>query len=142
MRFSTNIKIDAAPQMVWDVLTDLPNWASWNTTITGTQGTISLHAKVKVSVTANPGRAFPVKVTALNAPRQMVWTGGMPLGTFVGTRTFELEPQAGGTHFTMTEVYTGLLAALITRSIPDLQPSFDEFATCLKAHAEQRNRTS
>ena len=29
-----------------------------------------------------------------------------------------------------------VLAGMITRSIPDLQPAFDEFAACLKARAE------
>jgi len=36
----------------------------------------------------------------------------------------------------MDEVYTGPMAPMVTRSIPDLQPSFDEFAACLKATAE------
>jgi len=38
--------------------------------------------------------------------------------------------------FSMNEVFTGLMAPLFTRSIPDLQPSFDEFANCLKYHSE------
>ena len=41
--------------------------------------------------------------------------------------------------FEMQEEFTGLLAPLITRSIPDLQPVFDEFARCLKAAAERRS---
>jgi hypothetical protein len=31
---------------------------------------------------------------------------------------------------------------MLTRSIPDLQPSFDEFASCLKAHAEGTARSA
>jgi hypothetical protein len=62
----------------------------------------------------------------------------MPLGLFTGTRTFELRPAADGVvEFTMTESYSGLVAPLITKSIPDLQPAFDEFAACLKARAER-----
>lgn len=37
----------------------------------------------------------------------------------------------------MDEAFSGLLAPLITRSIPDLQPAFDTFATDLKRRAEQ-----
>ena len=85
-----------------------------------------MHAKI------NPGRAFPVKVTALNA-RQMVWTGGMPLGLFKGERVFTLD----GGEFSMREEYTGLLAPLIGKSIPDLQPAFDDFARDLKRAAEE-----
>jgi len=36
----------------------------------------------------------------------------------------------------MIEVYGGLLAPLIERSIPNLQPAFDEFAAALKTRAE------
>jgi hypothetical protein len=141
MKFSSEARISATPESVWNILTDLPTWTSWNTTITRTEGTIEAGAKVKVAVTANPGRSFPVTVTILTAPSLMVWTGGMPLGMFVGTRTFTLGREAGTTLFRMEEIYTGLLAGLITRSIPDLQPSFDEFARCLAARAEQGSPT-
>lgn len=81
-----------------------------------------MHAKIR------PGRAFPVVVTAFEAPRRMVWRGGMPLGLFVGERVFELVPQpAGVIEFRMREQFTGLLAPLIGRTIPDLQPAFDAF---------------
>jgi hypothetical protein len=45
----------------------------------------------------------------------------MPLGLFVGQRTFSLTPQAGGAvKVHMREEFTRLMAPLITRSIPDL----------------------
>ena len=80
MHFSTRTMIDASAATVWDILTDLPAWTSWNTTVISTTGTIDLGSKVAVTVTANPGRAFPVKVTDLDQPRRMVWRGGKPLG--------------------------------------------------------------
>ena len=138
MHFSTRTIIDAPAATVWDILTDLPAWTSWNTTVISTTGTVDLGSKVAVTVTANPGRAFPVKVTDLDQPRRMVWRGGMPLGLFSGTRTFALNEVDGGTEFVMDESYTGPMATLITRSIPDLQPSFEEFASCLKARAESK----
>jgi hypothetical protein len=68
----------------------------------------------------------------------MVWSGGMPLGLFTGTRTFTLTPRSdGSTEFTMREEFRGLLAPLIGRSIPDLQPAFDAFAAALKREAER-----
>ena len=88
---------------------------------------------------ANPGRAFPVRVTELAPPRRMTWDGGMPLGLFRGVRTFRLEPRGDdGTAFTMREEYTGPLLPLIGRTMPDLGPSFTRFAEGLKAEAERR----
>jgi len=137
MQFACRTTIQAPVATVWAILTDLTGWRDWNSTISKTEGAISLGAKVKVEVTANPGRAFPVKVTALTAPNQMVWTGGMPLGLFRGTRTYTLASVGEGTAFAMEEVYSGPLASVITRSIPDLAPSFEEFAACLKARCER-----
>ena len=61
-----------------------------------------------------------------------------PFGLFVGMRTFTIAPEsAARCRFAMREEFTGLLAPLITKSIPDLQPAFDEFVRCLKATAER-----
>jgi hypothetical protein len=43
----------------------------------------------------------------------------------------------GTTRFTVREEYTGPLLALIWRSMPDLGPSFRQFATGLKQRAER-----
>ncbi len=137
--FATSATIQAAPEAIWRILTDAVGYASWNTTVLRVDGVIALGEKITVHAKVAPGRAFPVKVIAFDAPRRMVWRGGMPLGLFKGERVFELRPaSAGGVEFTMREDYSGWLAPLITKSIPDLQPAFDEFAACLKARAQGR----
>jgi hypothetical protein len=125
--------------VLWDLLTDAAGWPDWNTTVTRVDGRIALGEKVTVHVKAAPGRAFPVKVVAFEPPFHMVWQGGLPFGLFKGTRTYSLRPSGPEeTAFDMREVYSGPLAGLITRSIPDLQPAFDEFAACLYARAVDR----
>jgi uncharacterized protein YndB with AHSA1/START domain len=138
-RFSTKSTIRASPERVWRILTDLQRWPAWNTTVTGVEGEVALGKKVTVRVKLAPGQAFPVKVAALEPPRRMVWRGGMPIASlFKGERTYLLTPRGSGeVEFFMEEVFDGLLAGLITRSIPDMQPAFDEFAACLKAEAER-----
>jgi hypothetical protein len=37
----------------------------------------------------------------------------------------------------MCEQFTGLLVPLIVRTLPNMQPAFDEFATALKREAER-----
>ena len=136
--FATSTTIRATPEAIWRILTDAPAYPGWNTTVLRVEGRIALGEKVTVHAKLAPGRAFPVKVVAFDAPRRMVWSGGMPLGLFKGERIFELRPMAAGNvEFAMREDYTGWLAPLITKSIPDLQPAFDEFAACLKARAER-----
>ncbi len=137
--FATRIEIQAPIEKVWGILTDLPKWIDWNSTVERTLGSVELGAKVTVFVKLNPGKAFPLRVTELDAPHRMVWADGLPLGLFKGARVFELTaPTASSTVFSMREGYTGLLAGLIGKSIPDMQPAFEEFARCLKRTAEGR----
>ena len=136
--FATRITIRAKPEDVWRILTDASSYPSWNSTVTKVDGRIALGEKVTVHVKAAPGRAFPVNVVTFESPSRMVWRGGMPFGLFKGERTYELRSaNAGVVEFSMREEYSGMLAPLITKSIPDLQPAFDEFAACLKARAER-----
>lgn len=138
--FKTTITIAGSVDTIWQVLLDVARWPDWNTTIDKVEGKASLGEKITVYSTANPGRAFALKVTELIPLERMVWTGGMPLGLFTGKRTYTLTPQDDTSiRFSMNEAFSGLLAPLITKSIPDLQPSFDEFASCLKKHVESLN---
>lgn len=138
MRFATRIDIRARPEVVWKLLTDLPAYPGWNTTVERVEGEIALGQKVTIVAKIAPGKAFPVKVSALEPPRKMVWTGGAPLKfVFKGERTFLVTPKDSDTvEFSMEEVFDGLLAGAIGKSIPNLQPAFDEFAACLKRRAE------
>jgi hypothetical protein len=137
-RFAVSTTINAPPEKVWSVLEAAADWPSWNTTVGRVEGTIADGSTIKLFVKLNPGRAFPVRVGDWRPPSGMTWTGGMPLGLFKGVRTFTLTPAAGGgTDFAMEEVFSGPLSPLIGRTIPDMQPAFEEFAACLKSRAEQ-----
>lgn len=129
--------IEADPDTIWALLADTAKWKAWNPTIISIDGTIAEGQKVKLVSTVNPNRAFRLNVTKVDSPREMVWSDGMPLGLFKGERTYRLTPQSdGSTEFSMEEVYTGMMAPLITKSIPDMTESFAEFADGLKAAAE------
>ena len=137
LRFATRIMIRATPEKIWSLLTDLAAYPSWNTTISKVEGAAALGSTVTIHAKLSPGRAFPVKVTTFEAPRTMVWTGGAPLKfLFKGVRTFSIRPRGDAVEFAMEEVFDGLFAGMIGKSMPNLQPAFDEFAACLKARAE------
>ncbi len=135
--YEATATIEASADTIWTVLTDGPGFTQWDSGIVRVDGQIAPDEKITVVSKVNPGRTFPVKVTEFAPGKKMVWSGGMPLGLFKGVRTFDLAPEAGGTtRFSMREEYSGLLAGLIFRSIPDLGPSFEQFATGLKTRAE------
>ena len=134
--YDTAVTIDRPPEAVWAVLSDISRWPDWDSGVLRIDGTPAPGETIKLVSEANPGRAFPVKVAELAAPRLIRFEGGMPLGLFRGVRTYALVPDGDGTRFTMREEYTGPLLPLIWRTMPDLQPSFDTFAAGLKARAE------
>lgn len=135
--YESTALIEARPEAIWALLTDAPGYADWDSGVVRIEGTIAPQEKIKVVSEANPKRAFPVTVTGFAPGERMTWSGGMPLGLFRGVRTFRLAPEDGATRFTMREEYTGPMLPLVWRSMPDLGPSFEQFASGLKARAER-----
>ena len=136
--FAAQATIHATADRIWSILTNAARYQEWNPTVTRIEGRIAPGERVALHVTLSPGRAFPVKVVEFEPPRRMVWRGGMPLGLFTGERIFTLTLKADGmVEFSMRESFTGLLAPLIARTIPDMQPAFDQFAQALKREAER-----
>ncbi len=130
-------RIDAPPARVWAVLTDLEGYDAWNRAVVSVQGELVPGRKIALVSTVAPGRTFRLTVDQVEPPRRMVWTDGMPLGLFRGTRTFTLEPEGpAACTFTMEESFTGLLAPLISKVVPDLTESFRQWADGLAAATE------
>jgi hypothetical protein len=135
--YAASSMIHATPEAVWAVLCDGSRWTDWDSAVVRVDGTIALGAKVTLYPEVNPDRGFAVRVVELVPGERMTWRGGMPLGLFTGTRTYRLTPGPDATvRFDMREQYTGLLAGMIFKSIPDLQPSFTRFADGLKRRVE------
>lgn len=135
--YSVTRTINAQPQIIWDLLTNAGAYPQWNPAVLGIEGRIEDGSKIKLTSIVNPDRQFTLNVTEVRAPNHMVWWDGMPLGLFKGVRTFEVTPQGDGTsEFKMEEVYSGLMAPLITKSIPDQTDAFNQFADGLKEAAE------
>ena len=131
--------ISASPEAVWAVLSDGASWPSWDSGVDAVEGRIGMGETIKIRSKAAPGRAFPVKVMRFEPPAHLRFSGGMPLGLFRGVRTYEVSPDGNGhVTFRMREEYSGPLLSLIWRSMPDLGPSFRQFAAGLKRQAERQ----
>ena len=129
--------ISAAPEVVWEKLTDIGALVAGGLGIVSLTGEMRAGGRLKLVSEVAPGRAFALKVTEFVPGQRMVWTSGMPFGLFKGERTFTLTPVPGGTELTMCEVFTGLMLPMIWKSMPDLTPGFQKFATGLKQLAER-----
>jgi hypothetical protein len=136
MEFSATTTIQASAMTVWSHLTDSDRFPDWEPNVERIDGRIALGEKITVHTRIST-RAFPVTVTEFVPGRKMVWASAMPLGLFRGARTFTLDAiEDTQTRVTTREEFGGLLLPLIGRTIPNLQPSFDQFVAALKARSE------
>lgn len=136
LEYKASTVIDAPPEKVWEVLTNLADWPQWDPYCDKVEGQLILGKKVKVYTKLNPGKAFPVKVAEIVPNQRMTWTGGMPFGLFKGERTFVLTPVDGKTEFTMREVFSGPMLGPIGKSLPDMTDAFEKFVEGLKTRVE------
>jgi uncharacterized protein YndB with AHSA1/START domain len=135
-------RIDAPPEKVWSLLADAAGYRAWNKSVISIEGTIAPGGTISLVSIANPKRAFKLHVTEMAAPNRMVWSDGMPLGLFKGERTYLVQPREGVTHFEMTEEYTGLLAGVFTKAIPDLTDSSTSSRTASRPPRRRRRRSA
>jgi uncharacterized protein YndB with AHSA1/START domain len=131
--------IDASPDVVWRILTDAAGYAEWNPEIIAIDGQLARgeHIKARVRLGSGAVRTVSLRVTVFDAPSTMEWTGGLPLGLFVGVRTFTVTPSARGAAFRLHLRMSGPFAPMILKSVGDRQPEVDSFAAALKRRAER-----
>jgi len=139
----TEVDIHAAPDVVWDVITDLDRYAEWNPFIVEAAGTPAVGEQLTNRLQPPGGRAatFRPKVTEFETGETFEWLGrfGLP-GVFDGRHRFEVRPTpSGGTTVTHTEQFTGVLVRMMRSSLDSrTKAGFEAMNEALKARAEGR----
>src|SRR5262249_44725030 len=121
--FLTKATIRSTPEAVWEILTNAPGYGEWNPEIVAIEGQMALGERIRARVKAGNGaiRTGPLRVTAFEAPSRMDWTGGMPLGLFIGRRILTVTPVADGAEFRMLVQMSGPLASLMVKAVGNRQ---------------------
>jgi hypothetical protein len=137
--FEAATRIDAPPEAVWQILTDVGDWRDWDSGVDRVDGQVALGEQLTIHATLIRTRPFVVTVTEIRPREAMRWEAGLPFRLAEIERTYHLDAQdGGGTMLTVREDHTGPLAFLLDRTTPDLNPSFRQFCAGLKAVAERR----
>ena len=137
----TEIEIEAPTEVVWDVLTDLEQYADWNPFIVEAAGSATVGERLTNRLQPPGGKAmtFRPTVTEVEKHRSFEWLGrlGLP-GIFDGRHRFELRSTpADGTALVHTEQFTGVLVPFMKSSLDtNTAAGFDAMNTALKARAE------
>jgi hypothetical protein len=96
---SATIQIDAPPEAVWAVLTDLGRYPEWNPLFREASGQVAAGNRIKLrSVHPANGRLMTVqpKITVADPGAELSWVASLP-GIISGEHRFTLTPADGGT---------------------------------------------
>ena len=139
-RLFTDVDIDATPQQVWNVLTDLAVYPAWNPFIVRAEGVVELGRRLTLTMQPVGGRAMTLRprLVAVDVPRELRWRGklGMP-GLMDAEHSFTLEPRGSGTRLVHQETFRGVLVPFVAASLDrNTLPAFVAMNEALESRAE------
>lgn len=113
--YSISVQIEAPPDCVWAVMSDIERWHEWTPTITSIRRTNAGPFRIGARARIHQPRLPPADwvVTALNEGRGFDWESRAP-GVRVLARHV-VEPGASGTRVTLSVQYSGLFGNILGR---------------------------
>lgn len=133
---ASETEIAADPELVWEVLTAIDRWPSWNPQVKSMdlQGAVAEGSQFRWK--AGPG-TITSTIQRADPPRLIAWTG-KTLG-IDAIHEYRLEPRDGKTLVQTEESYEGLVARLFRGPLQKtLDSALGEGLGYLKAEAERR----
>jgi hypothetical protein len=136
----TEIEIQATPEKVWQVISELDKYPEWNPFIHHAIGKTKIGEKVDITFkTGSIEMTLHCMVIKSEPNRELRWKYHVGLNAlFSGEHSFTIEP-IDTTHvrFVDREVFTGLLVPLQAKSIDtESKHDFEAMDQALKARAE------
>lgn len=117
----TQITIQAAPERIWEVLTQFDKYAGWNPFIKSIQGNAKVGEKiiVRLEPPGAKGMTFKPKVLAFETNKEFKWIGHLFFpGLFDGEHRFELIDNGNGTTtFIQAEKFKGILVRMLSKML-------------------------
>lgn len=139
---TTSVDIDATPEAVWRVLTDLDRYGEWNPFIRQARGDLTPGGSVHVRVRTPMGLPlrFTATVLAHDDQRELRWRGHvLAPGVAAGEHTFAVEPLPGGrARFIQREQFSGAVPRAAARLLAgETRRAFDAMNHALKDRVER-----
>lgn len=130
--------IHAPIETVWDTLTDLQSWPTWNKSVSEMDALGALAEGTHFHWTAN-GMKIKSCIESLDAPRRIVWSGHT-LGVSA-IHSWQLAPEGEATRVHTEESFRGMAARLLPgRMKAQITKALQQGIEALKTEAERRSR--
>ncbi len=140
---SITVEIEAPASVVWDVLTDLPNYNEWNPHCVRIESTLRLGDPVRMKLVnyANPGTLIPVVeyLCAFEPDRLLAWEAPWLAEWPYPARRDQVIEALGESRcrYHSTDVFRGDTGIHVMRFAGDwVKRAFDDVARALKLHAQ------
>ena len=136
----TSIEINAAPEKIWKILSDLNDYGKWNPFIPSIQGRLEVGNKIAVLLNPPGGGKLKFRPVLLaSAFPEIRWMGKLFVkGLFDGEHYFRLEPiSKRSTRFVHGENFSGVLVSLFDEMLKKTSLGFEMMNEALKAEAEK-----
>ncbi|MEW1635232.1 SRPBCC domain-containing protein [Streptomyces sp. NPDC093801] len=142
---TTEITIDATPEEVWEVLTDLPRYCVWNPFIRQADGEVAPGERLRLTMYAESGKptTFHPVVRICVPAAELRWTGHFLVrGLFDGEHFVRLSEGPGrSTRVEHGERFRGLLVPFLGRLLEGTARNFTAMNEALRARAESTRST-
>lgn len=141
---SREIVIDAEPEAVWAVLSDLPSWSEWSPNFRKASGNLVVGERLHNVLDSGGGElTFQPVLLAVDPGRELRWKGEFILpGVVDGEHYFLLDPLPGGrTRFVQGEDFVGALV-LYAGSAIDVGDGMAAFNAALADEVRRRASVS
>src|SRR5262245_18243515 len=133
---SSEIEIPAAPDAVWDAVTDFQSWPSWNPDVKSMSMPGPVAAGSVLKWRAGPG-TITSTIQRVEPPHLIAWTGRT-----LGIRAIHfwwLEPRGAGTFVLTADADDGLVARVLRGQLQKtLDPALEDGLRHPKAEVERR----
>lgn len=136
-RVATQLDLDATPERVYAVLTDLPRYAEWNPVVRRISGDARVGGRVRfrIEIAGLPGLTLAARVCLADPSLGFGWRGGVG-GVLTGEHTMRITKLGEGrTRLSHGEDFHGLLArlALTRATLAKLERSYAQMNDALAA---------
>ena len=138
MTITHSIDIDASPETVWAIWSDVERWSDWTASISKIEklapGPLAIGLRARVRQPKLPTAIW--RVTELTENRGFTWVSTSPGARVTGIHT--IEPRLNGSRATMTLIFAGPIALLFGWFTRSLTQRFLQLeANGLKARSER-----
>lgn len=140
VRASAEVIIDAPVAVVWEVLSDIRNWPTWNHAVS----TVSMFGDFE-PLTDFHWKADGVTIIStlqeIEPQQRLLWTGRTP--GIRATHLWQFDEQDGQTRVRTEETFEGLMARFLKGPLSKmLSSSLEQGVQSLKKESERRGQNS